>query len=252
MCVALRAPKTRTRIDPFKPTFLVGEPLQSGSGSRSRSRHDLSLPLVPSIPLEIACVRRAPTKCHSRRRERAYGPRGQHTFAGNGVRAATVRVEASRRSICCPYDALPASAPSVSTPPPGHIAAATTATTTTTTTSGITTTSIAHRDTVVSRLPISRPSASSGPHSAAGSPSRSPTPPEPTFLVPQDPTVSFPLPLILPRFRYEASSLRIRRRPSRALPPPSPSSLFVALSSFPITFSSVFVPFNRVNISIII
>lgn len=140
------------------------------------------LPLVPSV---LSGNRVRPTKCHSRRRGRAHGPRGQHTFAENGVRAATVRVEASRRSICCPYDALPASAPPVSTPPPVRIATATTATTTTTIT--VTTTSIAHRDTVVSRLPISRPSASSGPHSAADSPSRSPTPPEPTFVVPRSP-----------------------------------------------------------------
>lgn len=186
MCVALRAPKTRTRSIP------------SGVSSRGASSERLGitialtssshLPLVPNVPLEIACDRRAPTECHSRRRGRTHGPRGQHTFAENGVQAATVRVEASRRSICCPYDALPASAPSVSTPPPRsyrcryhchhhHHHHPT-----------ITTTSIAHRDTVVvSRLPISRPSASSGPHSAAGSPSHSPTPPEPTFVVPRSP-----------------------------------------------------------------
>ncbi|KAL0126174.1 hypothetical protein PUN28_004949 [Cardiocondyla obscurior] len=49
------------------------------------------------------------------------------------------------------------------------------------------------------RLPISRPSASSGPRSAAGSPSRSLTPPKPTF-VPRDlKSRRFaPRPLILP------------------------------------------------------
>lgn len=150
-----------------------------------------------------------------------------------------MRVEASRRSICCPYDALPASAPSVSTPPPGRIAAATTATTTTT--------SIAHRDTVVSRvyryrgrvppLVLTRLLV----HPLARRLHRNPPS---SYPAARDPAVSFPLPLILPRFRYEASSLRIRRRPSRALPSPSPSSLFIALSSFPITFSSVFTPFN--------
>ncbi|EFN79492.1 hypothetical protein EAI_12446 [Harpegnathos saltator] len=43
-----------------------------------------------------------------------------NTFASNGVRAATVRVEASRRSFC-PYDAPPASArinPTTMSPPP--------------------------------------------------------------------------------------------------------------------------------------
>lgn len=67
-------------------------------------------------------------------------------------------------------------------------------------------TSITHRDTVVSRLPISRPSASSGPRSAAGSPSRSPTP-EPTFAVPRSPrsrrlvpAPSYPPPISLRSF----------------------------------------------------
>lgn len=69
--------------------------------------------------------------------------------------------------------------------------------------------------------------------------------PPSSYPAARDPVVSFPFSLILPRFRYEASSLRIRRRPSHALPLPSPSSLFVALSSFPIT-SSIFAPFNIV------
>lgn len=70
-------------------------------------------------------------------------------------------------------------------------------------------------------------------------------PPSP-YPAARDPAVSSPRPLILPRFRYDAPSLRIRRRPSRALSPSSRSSLFVALSSFPITFSSVFAPLNTV------
>lgn len=196
--------------------------------TRDHDRIHVIVPLVPSVPLEIAYDRQAPTECHSRHREeRAHGPRGQHTFAGNGVRAATVRVEASRRSICCPYDALPASAPSVSTPPPGRIAAATTATTTVTVTI-TTTTSIAHRDTVVSRLPISRPSASSGPHSAAGSPSRSPTPPEPTFVVPRSPRSR----RLVPVFSYPPPiSLRSFLAPDKAS----------SLSRFTASFSFVFV-----------
>lgn len=59
----------------------------------------------------------------------------------------------------------------------------------------------------LARLPISRPSASSGPHSAAGSPSRSPTPPEPTFVVPRSsrsrclvPATSYPPPISLRSF----------------------------------------------------
>lgn len=56
--------------------------------------------------------------------------------------------------------------------------------------------------------------------------------PPSSYPAARDPAVSFPLPLILPRFRYDTSSLRIRRLPSRALPPPSRSSLFAALSSF--------------------
>lgn len=153
-----------------------------------------------------------------------------------------MRVEASRRSICCPYDALPASAPSVSTPPPRsyrcryHCHHHTT----------ITTTSIAHRDTVVvSRLPISRPPLVLTRLLVHPLTRRLLWNPPSSYPAARDPAVSFPLPLILPRFRYEASSLRIRRRPSRALPL-SRSSLFVALSSFPIILSSVFVFFHTV------
>lgn len=249
MCVALRAPKTRTRSIPSRDSVSsLREPLRSGLGSRSHVHVIVPSASRPSVPLKIACGRRAPTECHSRRRGRAHGPRGQHTFAEDGVRAATVRVEASRRSICCPYDALPASAPSVSTPPPGRIAAATTATTTI---------AIATPPPSPTAIPSSRVYRYRGRvpplvlarllvHPLAR---RLRNPPS-SYPAARDPAVSSPLPLILPRFRCEAFSLRIRRRPSHALPPPSRSSLSVALSSFPIIFSSVFVPFNTVALTL--
>lgn len=81
--------------------FLIGE-----FSSRVQESHDhlhIAVRLSPPVrSLRRSARERTESRCHSRRRGRA-----RHTFAGNGVRAATVRVVASRRSIYCPYDALP-------------------------------------------------------------------------------------------------------------------------------------------------
>ncbi|KYM90952.1 hypothetical protein ALC53_01718 [Atta colombica] len=198
----------KLELDRFLRTFLVEELLWSDHG-QDHDRIHVIVPLVVSVPLEIAYDRQAPTECHSRRQGQAHS------------------INPTTRSPLPPLPPSPPPPPPPSPPPSPY-----------------------HRDTVVSRrLPISRPSASSGPHSAAGSPSRSPTPSEPSsYPAAQDPVVSFSFPLILPRFCYEASSFWIRYRSFRALPFPSPSSLFVALSSFPITFSSIFSPFNIVTL----
>jgi len=84
---------------------------ESDSLFRADPDHELTftyrpLPFILEISPKIDCG-------STRTDEMSFAPprtgsRERHTFAVNGVRAATVHVEASRRSIYYPYDALPA------------------------------------------------------------------------------------------------------------------------------------------------